>query len=150
MFPNHVKKLLRYYIFTHKYHIVLANMLFCHQIHCIFRINALLSQNFVVLIYAFFPPIFSLLKSRTPPICSLLGCMTVCRIYCVYQIGKCPCISNCIVSFDRRGGGGARPHCWPAPAWLMLESCICLFIFTLCNLILLSKSGFFFFLQITI
>ena len=33
-------------------------MLFCHQINYIFRINALLSRNFVVPIYALFPPIF--------------------------------------------------------------------------------------------
>ena len=33
-------------------------MLFCHQIHYIFMINALLSRNFVVPIYALFPPIF--------------------------------------------------------------------------------------------
>ena len=47
---------------THKYHIVLANMLFCHQIHYIFMINALLSQNIVVLIYALYLPIFLCLK----------------------------------------------------------------------------------------
>ena len=33
-------------------------MLFYHQIHYIFMINAVLSQNFVVPIYALFPPIF--------------------------------------------------------------------------------------------
>ena len=33
-------------------------MLFCHKIHNILMINALLSQNLVVEIYALFPPIF--------------------------------------------------------------------------------------------
>ena len=33
-------------------------MLFCHKIHYILMINALLSQNLVVEIYALFPPIF--------------------------------------------------------------------------------------------
>ena len=33
-------------------------MLFCHKIHNILMINALLSQNPVVEIYALFPPIF--------------------------------------------------------------------------------------------
>ena len=33
-------------------------MLFCHKIHYIWMINALLSQNLVVEIYALFPPIF--------------------------------------------------------------------------------------------
>ena len=33
-------------------------MLFCHKIHNIFMINALFPRNFVVLIYALFPPIF--------------------------------------------------------------------------------------------
>ena len=33
-------------------------MLFCHKIHYILMINALLSQKFVVEIYALFPPIF--------------------------------------------------------------------------------------------
>ena len=47
---------------THKYHIVLADILLCHQIHYIFMINALLSQNIVVSIYALFPPIFLSLK----------------------------------------------------------------------------------------
>ena len=42
-------------------HIVLANMLFCHQTHYIFTIT--FSAN------------FSELKSRPPPICSLLECM---------------------------------------------------------------------------
>ena len=51
-------QLLKSYIIIHKYHIVLANMLFCHQINYIFRINALLSRNFVVPIYALFLPIF--------------------------------------------------------------------------------------------
>ena len=39
-------------------HCVLANMLFCHQMYYIFMINALLSRNCVVPIYALFPPIF--------------------------------------------------------------------------------------------
>ena len=33
-------------------------MLFCHNIHYISMINGLFPRNFVVLIYAFFPPIF--------------------------------------------------------------------------------------------
>ena len=33
-------------------------MLFCHKIHYIFMINALFLRNFVVSIYALFPPIF--------------------------------------------------------------------------------------------
>ena len=33
-------------------------MLFCHKIHNILRINAVLLQNLVVKIYALFPPIF--------------------------------------------------------------------------------------------
>ena len=34
-------------------------MLFCHKIHYIWMINALLSKKLVVEIYAPFPPIFS-------------------------------------------------------------------------------------------
>ena len=38
-----------------KYHIVLANILFCHQINYILMINAVLSSRYI---YALFPPIF--------------------------------------------------------------------------------------------
>ena len=45
-----------------------------HQIH---NINALLSQNVFVSIYALFPHNFSVSKSISPPICSLFGCTAV-------------------------------------------------------------------------
>ena len=45
-----------------------------HQIH---NINALLSQNVFVSIYALFSHNFSVSKSISPPICSLFGCTAV-------------------------------------------------------------------------
>ena len=65
--------MLKNYIISHKYHIVVANVLFCHQINYIFMINARLLRPDI----RTFSANFSVLKTRSPPICSLLECMTL-------------------------------------------------------------------------
>ena len=51
---------------TYTFHIFCANMLFCHKVHFIFMILALMWETNFVAIYIPFPPIFCPEKNNSP------------------------------------------------------------------------------------